>query len=229
MTFTGDKINGLRSTGEQFVVYNPETDNSALIGTLQQNGITFSAAPPERQSFLMQLFISSFPILLLIGVWVYFMRQMQGGGGRPRRHVLRQEPRAAAGRGPGQGHLRGRRRRRRGQGGSRRDRRLPEGPGQVPEARRQDPARRADGRLARHRQDAARPGHRRRGQGAVLHDLGLGLRRDVRRRRRLARARHVRAGQEARALHHLHRRDRRGRAAIAARASAAVTTSASRR
>jgi cell division protease FtsH len=81
VTFTGDKITGLRASGEQFVVYNPETDNSALIGTLQQNGITFSAAPPERQSFLMQLFISSFPILLLIGVWVYFMRQMQGGAG----------------------------------------------------------------------------------------------------------------------------------------------------
>ena len=71
----------MRSGGEQFVVYNPETDNSALIGTLQQSGVTFSAAPPERQSFLMQLFISSFPILLLIGVWVYFMRQMQGGAG----------------------------------------------------------------------------------------------------------------------------------------------------
>ena len=71
----------MRSSGEQFVVYNPETDNSALIGTLQKSGVTFSAAPPERQSFLMQLFISSFPILLLIGVWVYFMRQMQGGAG----------------------------------------------------------------------------------------------------------------------------------------------------
>jgi len=81
VTFSGDKISGLRSGGEQFVVYNPETDNSALIGTLQKSGVTFSAAPPERQSFLMQLFISSFPILLLIGVWVYFMRQMQGGAG----------------------------------------------------------------------------------------------------------------------------------------------------
>jgi cell division protease FtsH len=81
VTFSGDKISGVRASGEQFVAYNPETDNSALIGTLQQNGVTFSAAPPERQSFLMQLFISSFPILLLIGVWVYFMRQMQGGAG----------------------------------------------------------------------------------------------------------------------------------------------------
>ena len=81
VTFSGDKISGLRSDGDKFVVYNPETDNSALIGTLQQHGVTFSAAPPERQSFLMQLFVSSFPILLLIGVWVYFMRQMQGGAG----------------------------------------------------------------------------------------------------------------------------------------------------
>ena len=81
VTFTGDKINGIRTSGEKFVVFNPETDNSALIGTLQDNGVTFGAAPPERQSFLMQLFISSFPILLLIGVWVSFMRQMQGGAG----------------------------------------------------------------------------------------------------------------------------------------------------
>ena len=49
VTFSGDKISGLRSSGEQFVVYNPETDNSALIGTLQKSGITFSAAPPARR------------------------------------------------------------------------------------------------------------------------------------------------------------------------------------
>ncbi|MDQ1344506.1 MAG: cell division protease FtsH, partial [Pseudomonadota bacterium] len=81
VTFSGDRITGVRASGDQFMVYNPETDNSALIGTLQQHGVTFAAAPPERQSFLMQLFVSSFPILLLIGVWVYFMRQMQGGAG----------------------------------------------------------------------------------------------------------------------------------------------------
>ena len=81
VTFNGDKITGVRKDGEKFVVFSPETDNSALIGTLQKHGVSFSAAPPERQSFLMQLFVSSFPILLLIGVWVYFMRQMQGGAG----------------------------------------------------------------------------------------------------------------------------------------------------
>ena len=65
------------------------------------------------------------------------------------------------------------------------DRRVPQGPAEVPEARRQDPeGRPADG-PAGHRQDAARPRHRRRGQRAVLLDLRLRLRRDVRRRRRL--------------------------------------------
>jgi cell division protease FtsH len=80
-TIKGEAITGQRSTGEPFVTYSPETDNTALIGLLKKHDVNFGAAPPERQSFLMQLFISSFPILLLIGVWVYFMRQMQGGAG----------------------------------------------------------------------------------------------------------------------------------------------------
>ena len=77
--------------------------------------------------------------------------------------------------------------------------------------RRPHPQGRADDGPAGHRQDAARARHRRRGRRAVLQHLGLGLRRDVRRRRREPRARPLRAGQEARALHHLHRRDRRRR------------------
>jgi cell division protease FtsH len=80
-TIKGESISGQRSSGEPFVTYSPETDNTALIGLLKKHEVHFGAAPPERQSFLMQLFISSFPILLLIGVWVYFMRQMQGGAG----------------------------------------------------------------------------------------------------------------------------------------------------
>ena len=73
-------IHGTRH-GEPFVTYNPETDNTALIGTLERHDIVIEASPPKQQSFLLQLFISSFPILLLIAVWVYFMRQMQGAGG----------------------------------------------------------------------------------------------------------------------------------------------------
>ncbi len=129
---------------------------------------------------------------------------------RPR-HGLRQVQGQAADRGAWPRHLRGRRRRRRGQGRPRGDRRVPARPAEVPAAGRQDPARRAAGRPSRHRQDAACARRRRRSQRAVLHHLRLGLRRNVRRRRRQPRARHVRPGQEERALHHLHRRNRRGR------------------
>lgn len=51
-----------------------------LVGDLVNNGIKFDNKPPEEPSFLSQVFISWFPMLLLIGVWVFFMRQMQGGG-----------------------------------------------------------------------------------------------------------------------------------------------------
>jgi len=81
VVFEGDKIVGTFTSGERFTTFSPETDNRALIGELKNAGVTFRSSPPQRQSFLMQLFISSFPILLLIAVWVYFMRQMQGGAG----------------------------------------------------------------------------------------------------------------------------------------------------
>ena len=51
-----------------------------LVGDLVNNGVKFDVKQPEEQSFLSQIFISWFPMLLLIGVWVFFMRQMQGGG-----------------------------------------------------------------------------------------------------------------------------------------------------
>ncbi|MCH8099738.1 MAG: ATP-dependent zinc metalloprotease FtsH [Proteobacteria bacterium] len=70
-----------RSDPPQFYTISPETDNNTLIGLLDENGVRFTAADPKTQSIIGQLLISSFPILLLIGVWIYFMRQMQGGGG----------------------------------------------------------------------------------------------------------------------------------------------------
>ena len=70
-----------RRNGEQFVTYNPETDNTALIGTLEENNVLIEATPPSERSFLLDLFISSFPILLFIAIWIYFMRQIQGAGG----------------------------------------------------------------------------------------------------------------------------------------------------
>jgi cell division protease FtsH len=80
VVFDGDAIRAVRQ-GEGFTTYNPETDNTALIGTLREHNVIIRASPPQQQSFLVQLFISAFPILLLIAVWVYFMRKMQGGGG----------------------------------------------------------------------------------------------------------------------------------------------------
>jgi len=76
----GREITGRLQNGERFTTYSPETDNKALIGHLLENGVTIEARPPEQQGLLMQIFISWFPMLLLIAVWIFFMRQMQGGG-----------------------------------------------------------------------------------------------------------------------------------------------------
>jgi cell division protease FtsH len=70
-----------RSEPLPFYTISPETDNNTLIGLLEENGVEFSGEEKQQQSLIGQLLISSFPILLLIGVWIYFMRQMQGGGG----------------------------------------------------------------------------------------------------------------------------------------------------
>src|SRR5436305_13730957 len=51
-----------------------------MVGDLIKDGVKVQAKPEEEQSFLAQVFISWFPMLLLIGVWIFFMRQMQGGG-----------------------------------------------------------------------------------------------------------------------------------------------------
>jgi cell division protease FtsH len=79
--FDGEKINYGSRTPLEYYTISPETDNNTLIGILEDNGVQFTAQEPESQSLIGQLLISSFPILLLIGVWIYFMRQMQGGGG----------------------------------------------------------------------------------------------------------------------------------------------------
>ncbi|HCU88802.1 MAG TPA: ATP-dependent metalloprotease, partial [Gammaproteobacteria bacterium] len=67
--------------GSRLFSYSPESDNGPLIGMLLENNVRIVAQPPDRQGVLMQIFISWFPFLLLIAVWIYLMRQMQGGGG----------------------------------------------------------------------------------------------------------------------------------------------------
>ena len=91
------------------------------------------------------------------------------------------------------------------------DRRVPEEPEEVHEPRRPDSEGRAARRPSRHGQDAAGPRGRRRGARPVLQPERLGVRRDVRRRRRGAHPRPVPAGRSQGALHRLHRRARRAR------------------
>ena len=77
----GEKIRFGSGQTLTYYTISPETDNNTLIGLLDKNDVRFTAVEPQSQSLIGQLLISSFPILLLIGVWIYFMRQMQGGGG----------------------------------------------------------------------------------------------------------------------------------------------------
>jgi len=77
---SGRNITGTRQDGSVFKTYTP--DDPDLINDLLKNGVVVDAKEPEQPSLLMSIFISWFPLLLLIGVWIFFMRQMQGGGGR---------------------------------------------------------------------------------------------------------------------------------------------------
>jgi len=81
VVFEDDLIKAVRINGEKFLTYSPETDNTALIGELNKSGVRISATPPKSPNILVSLLINSFPVILLIGVWIYFMRQMQGGIG----------------------------------------------------------------------------------------------------------------------------------------------------
>jgi len=74
-------IRGELKGGTQFTTISPETDNRAMVGTLLDNNVKFTGSLPKETPLLLQLLFNAFPILLLIAVWVYFMRQMQGGGG----------------------------------------------------------------------------------------------------------------------------------------------------
>jgi len=78
VTITGDTVKGKLRSGERFMTYNP--DDTHMIDDLIQYGVKIRVATPEKESMLMQIFISWAPMLLLIGVWVYFFRKQQGGG-----------------------------------------------------------------------------------------------------------------------------------------------------
>ena len=77
----GDEILGVRKDKTQFKAYNPETDNTALIGALDKANVDFKGEPPKQPNFLTQLLLQLAPALLLILVFVYMLRQMQGAAG----------------------------------------------------------------------------------------------------------------------------------------------------
>jgi cell division protease FtsH len=81
VTIEGQNITGKMISGASFTTFSPESSNSALIGDLQEANVAILGKPPEPPSLLGHMFISWFPFIVLIGLWIFFMRQMQGGGG----------------------------------------------------------------------------------------------------------------------------------------------------
>ncbi|MFL6581994.1 MAG: ATP-dependent zinc metalloprotease FtsH [Burkholderiales bacterium] len=78
VTIEGRVLKGVKSNGTKFTTYSPS--DPWLVSDLLKAGVIIEAKPEEEPSLLMNIFVSWFPMLLLIGVWIFFMRQMQGGG-----------------------------------------------------------------------------------------------------------------------------------------------------
>ena len=78
VTIENHVLKGVKTDGKAFTSYAPS--DPWMVSDLLKNGVVVQAKPEEEPSFLMSLFVSWFPMLLLIGVWIFFMRQMQGGG-----------------------------------------------------------------------------------------------------------------------------------------------------
>ncbi|KOR29852.1 ATP-dependent metalloprotease, partial [Achromatium sp. WMS1] len=79
VTVDGRTINGISASGDYFSTYSP--GDNGLVSDLLNNRVVIKATPPERPSLLMSILINWFPLFVLIGLWIFFMRQMQGGAG----------------------------------------------------------------------------------------------------------------------------------------------------
>ncbi|WP_074888478.1 ATP-dependent zinc metalloprotease FtsH [Pseudomonas graminis] len=77
----GYVITGKRSDGDSFKTIRPAIQDNGLIGDLVDNHVVIEGKQPEQQSIWTQLLVASFPILVIIAVFMFFMRQMQGGAG----------------------------------------------------------------------------------------------------------------------------------------------------
>ncbi len=76
------EISVKKTDNSRYTTYIPMREDPRLLDTLLERHVTIIGEPPQEQSFLATIFISWFPMLLLIGVWIFFMRQMQGGGSK---------------------------------------------------------------------------------------------------------------------------------------------------
>ncbi|MGO2055955.1 MAG: ATP-dependent zinc metalloprotease FtsH, partial [Halomonadaceae bacterium] len=81
VTIDGYTINGERTDGSQFQTIRPSAEDPKLMDDLLSNDVTVVGKAPEQQSIWTRLLIASFPILLILGIFMFFMRQMQGGAG----------------------------------------------------------------------------------------------------------------------------------------------------
>jgi cell division protease FtsH len=78
VTIEGRTLKAVTTDGKRITSYAPQ--DLWLVSDLIKNGVKIEAKPEEEPSMLMNILVSWFPMLLLIGVWIFFMRQMQGGG-----------------------------------------------------------------------------------------------------------------------------------------------------
>ncbi|MFQ5482374.1 MAG: ATP-dependent metallopeptidase FtsH/Yme1/Tma family protein, partial [Nitrospinaceae bacterium] len=76
----GDNITGKYADGSTFKTFAPKDPD--LIRVMREKGVRIVVTPPEQTSWYMNVLISWFPMLLLLGIWIFFMRQMQAGGGK---------------------------------------------------------------------------------------------------------------------------------------------------
>lgn len=74
----GRTLKATTAEGKRITSYAPS--DIWMVSDLLKNGVAIESKPDEEQSLLMSIFVSWFPMVLLIGVWIFFMRQMQGGG-----------------------------------------------------------------------------------------------------------------------------------------------------
>jgi cell division protease FtsH len=80
VTIQGESITGKLNDGKNFKTYAPK--DAGLIQILKEKGVRIASKPAEESPWYMNVLISWVPMLLLIGVWIFFMRQMQAGGGK---------------------------------------------------------------------------------------------------------------------------------------------------